>query len=76
MNQDNNERSSANSNFRTALDIGMGILYIVLGIGVAYTKHFASIELGSGVAYGMCGILFLYGGFRIYRRIHDLKQNY
>ncbi len=75
MSQDNNnERSASYSNFRIALDIGMGVLYIVLGIGMAYTKRFASIELGNGVAYAMCGLLFLYGGFRIYRGIVDLKS--
>ena len=73
--EDSRQQNAAYSNFSIARGIGMGILYIVLGSGVAYTKQFAVIELGSGVAYTLCGILFLYGGFRIYRGIVELKSN-
>ena len=72
--EDNNERKPY-SNFRIALDTGMGVLYMVLAGGVIYTRHFGNIELPAGVVYAMSGLLSFYGAFRIYRGIVAWKEN-
>ena len=71
---DINERGQSYSYFRISLDIGMGILYLVLAGGVIYTKHFATLELSKGLMYAMSGMLALYGTFRIYRGIAEIRQ--
>ncbi len=73
--EENNERSQPYSNFRIVLDIGMGLLYMVLAGGVIYTRHFGTIELPTGIVYAMSGLLSFYGGFRIYRGFVELRRN-
>ena len=72
--EERNESGSPYSNFRIALDIGMGVLYMALSGGVVYTKQFGTIELSAGVVYAMSGLLAFYGGFRIYRGIIELRN--
>ena len=48
-------------------DFGMGILYLGLSAWILVTKRFGNFELTGPIAYGMIGLLVIYGGFRIYR---------
>lgn len=61
------EQSSTYSAFRTSLDVGMGAVYIIMGIAVFSLRYFGTVELPAATAYVLGGILVLYGGFRIYR---------
>ncbi|MBC7554046.1 MAG: C4-dicarboxylate ABC transporter [Taibaiella sp.] len=72
--EDKFERGQPYSWFRISLDMGMGILYMVLAGGIIYTKHFATIELSKGLMYAMSGMLVFYGAFRIYRGLVEIRN--
>ncbi len=61
------EQSRAYSTFRTSLDLGMGVMYIILGIIVFSMRSFGTIELPPSTAYVLGGVMVVYGAFRIYR---------
>ncbi len=63
------ERSGTYSAFRTSLDIGMGAVYIIIGVIVFNIRYFGTMELSATTAYIFGGMLVLYGAFRIYRGI-------
>lgn len=73
--EDNNNRTRPYSYFRFSLDMGMGLVYLALAGGVFWSRHFGTIELSSGVVYAMGGLLIIYGAFRIYRALADLRNN-
>jgi hypothetical protein len=54
--------------------IAMGIVYFILAGVMFYLKKFGAIELGTWMAYSLGSILVLYGGFRIWRGIVELKM--
>lgn len=60
--------------FRSTLDIGMGVLYIVIASAILSLKYFGTMELSSGFAYVLGGLMFLYGVFRIYRGIQSIRS--
>jgi hypothetical protein len=55
------------------MHIGIGIIYCIFGIGVLYVKKFGSIDLSEPAVYGMFGLLLIYGAFRIWRGVADIK---
>lgn len=61
------------SHFRTSLDLGMGVLYVVIAGMIITLKYFGSVALGSGLAYALGGMMLLYGLFRIYRGIQGMR---
>lgn len=61
------EQSGTYSAFRTSLDIGMGAIYIVMGVILFSMRYFGAIELPPTSAYILGTVLALYGAFRIYR---------
>ncbi len=65
--EDRLESSKSYKNFRTGLDLGMGVLYVVIGIFVIYAKYFGIAELPDTWAYVLASLMVLYGIFRIYR---------
>jgi hypothetical protein len=72
--ENNNQGRSSYSLFRIILDMGMGLLYIVLAGLVFYTRKFGTIELDTTIVMGMCAVLLLYGSFRIFQGVQKLKQ--
>lgn len=72
---DRNQRSGTYSNFRSSLHIGIGALYLVIGVAVIYFKAFGAMVLSSGIAYTIGAAMLLYGGFRIWRGWVGLKAN-
>lgn len=52
--------------YRPLLDIFMGIFYLAMAAFVIYYRRFGTMELSSGLVYGMGGLLILYGLFRLY----------
>ena len=65
--------SNTKSRFRATLHIAMGILYLLLS-GIMFTaQKFGTVELGKGMSYGLGTLLVVYGLFRIWRGIQDLR---
>lgn len=62
------------SHFRTSLDLGMGVLYLVISGMILTLKYFGSMALGNNLAYALGGLMFLYGLFRIYRGVMGLRN--
>ncbi len=60
-------QSRTYSSFRTSLDIGMGAIYVVIGVVVFTMRYFGAIELSKTTGYVLGGLMVLYGLFRIYR---------
>lgn len=63
------EQNNSFSTFRTSLDVGMGVVYVVLGIVVFSMRYFGTLELPASSAYVLGSVMVLYGAFRIYRGI-------
>lgn len=61
------EQSKTYGAFRTSLDIGMGAIYVIIGIIVFSVRYFGVVELSSTQAWILGSAMVLYGGFRIYR---------
>ncbi|WEK36197.1 MAG: hypothetical protein P0Y53_01675 [Candidatus Pseudobacter hemicellulosilyticus] len=68
-------RMQAYSNRRALMDIGMGIIYLVVGGFIALKDHLGTnIDFPSPpFSYIFGGLCLLYGGFRIYR---GARKNY
>ena len=72
--EDNRKANNTGTNFRAILDFVMGTVYLGLAGFVIYSRHFGTIELSTGLVYGLAGILVLYGGFRIYLGVGRYKN--
>ena len=57
-------------------DFGMGVLYVGLSAFILITKRFGNFELSGPLAYGMIGLLVIYGGFRFYRGFVGWKRRH
>jgi uncharacterized membrane protein len=68
------EQNNSFSTFRTSLDVGMGVVYAVLGIVVFSMRNFGTIELPASSAYVLGSVMVLYGAFRVYRGIVAIMQ--
>lgn len=69
-----NEGSRGYKQFRASLHMGIGALYVVIGFFVLTVRKFGAVELSAGVAYPLGAILLLYGGFRIWRGLTDMRH--
>jgi hypothetical protein len=72
--EERNESNKGYQRFRATMHIGMGVFYIVIGLSVIYIKYFGAMELPSGFAYVLGSLMLLYGIFRVWRGIADMKQ--
>ncbi len=65
---DNNiENNKTYRSFRTTLDMGMGVIYMLFGCMVVYGRYFGTIELDAKIAYIIGGLMVFYGIYRLYR---------
>lgn len=64
----------AGAKFRAMLNLIMGTVYILLGIVVMIYQYFGSFELGPVLAYFLGGLFILYGAFRIWRGVQEMKM--
>lgn len=69
-----NEQSTGYRHFRTSLDLGMGVFYVIIGMIIMYVKYFGSIELAGAYAYILGGLMVLYGVFRVYRGFKAMRN--
>ncbi len=75
---DREERNSKNKsllNFKASMHIGMGVLYMALAAVVIYFNDIGKIMLPTGLDYAIATLMVIYGGFRIWRGITQLRQN-
>ena len=72
--EERNTRSKGYTNFRGAMHLGIGGLYMAIGVAVMYFKAFGAVELGTGIAYALGAVLVLFGGFRMWRGWMQLKE--
>lgn len=72
--EDRNKKNSVYNSFKGSLHMGMGVIYIVLGVSVVYFKSFGVMELKEIVAYIIGFVMVLYGSFRLWRGWMDLKR--
>jgi len=70
--EDRNKSSKAYYLFRVSLDLGMGLLYLCLGIFILYYKSFGNLEIGALFAKILGPLMILYGLFRLYRGVRAL----
>lgn len=71
--EERNENSAAYSSFRTTMHIGMGVFYLVISFLLFYLNTFGAMELPTGMAYTLGALMLVYGLFRIWRGIMDLR---
>jgi len=62
-------REKRTSQFRTMMDIVMGIFYSFIGGSLVYARTFVGIEVPAWVAYILGGMMLIGGLFRLYRGI-------
>lgn len=68
------EDSKTFSTFRTSLDIGMGAVYIIIGVVALSVRYFGVMELTTVQSYVLGIALILYGAFRIYRGMVAIRR--
>ena len=61
------EERRSNRHFRTSLDIGMGLFYMVIGGYVVIVKAFGSMSIPPVLAYVLGGMMIIGGIARFYR---------
>ena len=72
--EERNEQSGPYRSFRDSLDLGMGLFYIIIGIVIISVKYFGFMELSVVYAYILGSLMLLYGAFRIYRGIKNIRM--
>jgi len=63
------EERKSNRYFRTSLDIGMGIFYMVIGGYVLALQSFGNMKIPAFAAYILGGMMIIGGVARFYRGI-------
>lgn len=69
---DGMENNRTYRSFRSTLDMGMGAIYIFVGVIVLYGKYNGAFQLNASLAYFLGAIMVLYGIFRIYRGLKEV----
>ena len=69
-------REKRQSNFRTTMDIGMGVFYTVIGSVLIYARSFGRLEdIPRVIAYLLGGMMVIGGIARFYRGIKVFLPN-
>ena len=71
--KDQNRKGTNWQRVKAMQHIGMGSVYLVIAALLFWVRTFGTIELSKGTAYALGGLLLLYGIFRIWRGIKELK---
>lgn len=71
--EERNEDNLAVTSFRASMGLGMGVIYIILGIVALTIKYFGNVQLEPWKSYLLGGALITYGAFRLWRGIQDFK---
>jgi hypothetical protein len=69
-NEEQDKRTKGYTLMRSMMDFGMGILYIGVGVFLAFSEKFGfEMNFDKTFSYIFGGLCFLYGAWRIYRGI-------
>ncbi|XZF12959.1 hypothetical protein ACTHGU_14330 [Chitinophagaceae bacterium MMS25-I14] len=68
-------RNTANSRYRSAMHIGMGLVYLLMGCSILYFKLYGVVVLNAALAYALGGLMVAYGLFRLWRGMQDIRAN-
>lgn len=60
--------------WRAWYHIGLGVVYLIFAGLMFYVKKFGSLSIDPIAVYGISILMTLYGVFRIWRGIADLKM--
>ena len=74
MSEYENRNTDTPPKWRAWMHIGMGIIYLLFAAMVFNFRKFGNIDLPEYGVYGMGILLCLYGIFRLYRGIADLRM--
>ena len=71
----NDQRKRSGRGFRTTLDLGMGIFYVVIGLMVMIFKSFFEVKIPVVIAYVLGAMMVVGGGYRFYKGLKDVLPN-
>lgn len=74
--EDRNSKSKVYKSFKGSLHIAMGGIYIVVGCSMIILKALITMPLSTPVAYMGGGLFLLYGAFRVWRGVMDMRNRY
>ena len=67
-------KSDVYGRFRASVDIGMGVIYMVVSFYATQTAYIVE-NYGKGLSYSISLLFFMYGLFRVYRGFNAIKQS-
>ena len=71
--------AAPNNNSRPSISTWMhiisGMIYVIFGFMAIFLRYFNSIQLSKGTAYAFGCLLLLYGIFRIYRGVSNIRAD-
>jgi hypothetical protein len=67
------KRVKSYKRMRATLHVGMGLFYLIAGFLLVYAKHFGAIDFSAPVAYTLGILMFVYGTFRVWRGMTDMR---
>lgn len=70
-----NDKPGLKFSFRSVMHIVIGILYLGIAGYLITVNKFGAVDLGKPMSYALGGLLLVYGGFRIWRGIQDMKTD-
>ncbi len=73
--EENDQRKRSGRGFRTTLDLGMGLFYVVIGLMVVIFKSFFEFKIPAVLAYVLGVMMIVGGGFRFYKGLKDILPN-
>ena len=75
MNMDErNERSGGYRRIMANLHLVMGVVFLVIGGLVLWNHKFGLVDLEAWQTYGLGALLVIYGIFRLWRGVTDLRR--
>jgi hypothetical protein len=72
--EERNRSKRGYQQFKAIMHIGMGSFYIAIAALLFAVRHFGAVELPSTMAYVLGAMMLLYGIFRIWRGIVDIRN--
>lgn len=75
MSVEPNNNYNSRPSIRIWMHIIAGMMYVLFGFMVLFLKYFNSIQLSKGTAYAMGTLLLIYGIFRLYRGISNMRSD-
>jgi hypothetical protein len=70
----NEHRKSGIERAMPTMHIGMGVVYLIMGVLIMYLDAFGGLALEGPWPYIIGGLMLLYGGFRLWRGLSSMRQ--